>query len=162
MNWRNRVLSKNSGALRPCRIDRRWAITVHSDSSCSAVRLPLGVFSSSAATQQGQQHELAGGGIGTVDMAVLLVQQAAADQPVHIALYHRRQVLVLPVHEQLALQVGIQRTDQTLDLYPVHSRIVQEQTGNQRRQSDQMQDVVPVPGQQHGLGLVQIENLAQG
>src|SRR5690606_35392879 len=86
-----------------------------------------------AARQQRQQHEFAGGGIRAVDLTAFLKQQAAADQPVHIALYHRRQVLVLPVHEQLALQIGIQRTDQTLDLLPVHARVVEEQTGDQRR-----------------------------
>ncbi|MNR37699.1 hypothetical protein D3C85_1557400 [compost metagenome] len=39
MKWRNRLLSKNSGAFRPCRIDRRWAMTVHRSSSSSALML---------------------------------------------------------------------------------------------------------------------------
>ncbi len=114
-----------------------------------------------AARQQAQQHELAGGGIRALHLTVILVQQAAADQPIHIAQDSVGQLLLRPVHVQLGLQIGIEGADQTLDLLAVHPRVVQEQAGNQRGQGDQVQDVVAVPSHEHRLGLVQIENLTQ-
>ena len=96
-----------------------------------------------------------------MNLAVILVQQPTADQTIHIALDDLRQLVLLPVHVQFALQVRVQRADQTLNLFAVHAWVVQEQAGDQRRQGNHMQNIIAVPGQQYGLGLVQIQNFAQ-
>ena len=77
------------------------------------------------------------------------------------AVDHARQLFLAPAQEKLGGHVGIDAPRQPLDVLGAQHGIADERTGHQRRQREQMQDVVAVVGDELRALVAHLDDVAE-